>query len=576
MRCLKRAMSTRGATHEGRFGELHIPGRWHVGRCAYSRLQISRHHATRNQAPLRVVVVNRGRLLSSEPTSRWGCARFMTVFAFLIFQVPAVFWTEFIFLTRELKSLSLCAGKTRSGEVPPREGTTASREARLGHGNGNGKASFLLLQQLRRQLERLGRGVLAAALAAVLVLSGPAGAETVTIPVADNPALFKVQKTLVEAWMILYETYVDPNFNHLDWHGELRSELESIAHAASLEEASKEVAGMINKLGDPFTRWVPPTEYADFRVSSDGELVGGVGLLVAQDPMSGRLVVLAPIKGSPADRAGIQPGDEVVSVNGTPTSGMNGEDAAHVLRGKQGSSVTVEVARPSSNQGAGYGEIIDASSDDAVPGVAALSPTDRLDRMERKQFKLRRERVELSPVFATTVNYDDHPFGYVRLVNFSQHAAQDMEKAISQLRKDGVEGFILDLRNNPGGLVKSALEVASLWLNGEARPTIFSVQDRDTTVEDQSQAVAPFPSDLLQSTSLKSNTEPAEEAVHRVVLLGGKAITDAPLVVLVNKQSASASEILAGALHDNKRAELVGGRLSFKNVHLLICICKER
>jgi carboxyl-terminal processing protease len=411
-------------------------------------------------------------------------------------------------------------------------------------------------------VERLGRGVLAAALAAVLVLSGPAGAETVTIPVADNPALFKVQKTLVEAWMILYETYVDPNFNHLDWHGELRSELERIAHAASLEDASKEVAGMINKLGDPFTRWVPPTEYADFRVSSDGELVGGVGLLVAQDPMSGRLVVLAPIKGSPADRAGIQPGDEVVSVNGTPTSGMNGEDAAHVLRGKQGSSVTVEVARPTSKQGAGYGEIVDASSDDAVPGVAALSPTDRLDRMERKQFKLRRERVELSPVFATTVNYDDHPFGYVRLVNFSQHAAHDMEKAISQLRKDGVEGFILDLRNNPGGLVKSALEVASLWLNGEARPTIFSVQDRDTTVEDQSQAVAPFPSDLLQSTSLKSNTEPAEEAVHRVVLLGGKAITDAPLVVLVNKQSASASEILAGALHDNKRAELVGGRFS--------------
>lgn len=420
--------------------------------------------------------------------------------------------------------------------------------------------SFLLLQLLRRQVERLGRGLLAAALTAALVLGGPAGAETVTIPVADNPALFKVQKTLVEAWMILYETYVDPNFNHLDWHGELRSELERVAHAASLEDASKEVAGMINKLGDPFTRWVPPTEYADFRVSSDGELVGGVGLLVAQDPMSGRLVVLAPIKGSPADRAGIQPGDEVVSVNGTPTSGMNGEDAAHVLRGKQGSSVTVEVERRS-GQGNGLEEYQTASDDD-VPGVAALSPTDRLDRMERKKFKLRRERVELSPVFATTVNYDDHPFGYVRLVNFSQHAAQDMEKAISQLRKDGVEGFILDLRNNPGGLVKSALEVASLWLNGDGRPTIFSVQDRDTSAEDQTQPAAPFPSDLLQSTSLKSNTEAAEEAIHRVVLLGGKAVTDAPLVVLVNKQSASASEILAGALHDNKRAELVGGMFS--------------
>lgn len=263
-------------------------------------------------------------------------------------------------------------------------------------------------------------------------------------------------------------------------------------------------------------------------MSSDGELKGGVGLLIASDPASGRLLVLAPIKGSPADRAGIQPGDEVLTVDGTSTQGWDGEDAAKILRGEKGSSVTVEVAR--------------RRPMDAIPGVAGIRDSEDA-RVELKRFKLRRERVELSPVFATTLHYDDHSFGYVRLVNFSQHAAHDMQNAVAQLKKDGVEAFILDLRNNPGGLVHSSLEIASLWMDGSSRPTLFTVQDR-----------------MMEEAKMLGDADAAANSVQRVVLDGGKAATGLPMVVLVNRQSASASEILAGALHDNSRAEVIGDR----------------
>lgn len=366
--------------------------------------------------------------------------------------------------------------------------------------------------------------------------ASPATATELHFPVADTPELFGVQKTMVEAWTILQEAYVDPSLNNLNWPEELATELAAVAQSPSPVAASQELVAMVRKLGDPFTRWVSAHEYAEFRVTSDGELKGGVGLLIAQDPASGRLMVLAPIKGSPADRAGIRPGDEVLAVDGTPTVGWDGDAAAKVLRGESGSSVMVEVARRR------LGDVTTISmnaptlsngSNDAVPGVAGPRPGER-DIFERKRFRLRRERVELSPIFATIMHYDDHAFGYVRLVNFSQHAAADMAQAIAQLKKDGAEAFILDLRNNPGGLVKASLEVASLWMDGDRRPTVFSVQDRAGSLEEG-------------------------ERVQRVVLDGGKAATDAPMVVLVNRQSASASEILAGALHDNKRAEVIGG-----------------
>jgi carboxyl-terminal processing protease len=208
----------------------------------------------------------------------------------------------------------------------------------------------------------------------------------IKFPIADDPSLFNLQKTLFQAWAIISEAYVDPTLNHLDWPRELSAKLSNIASASSPSSATREISSMIQELDDPYTRWVPAEEYNSFRVSSDGELQG-VGLLIAQDRMSGRLLVLSPIKGSPAERAGLLPGDEVVSVDGNSTRGMDETAAAKVLRGQQGSSVMVEVARRRGNNFPATPALLEA-----IPGVAGMRSSDPYEQVEYKKFRLRRGR----------------------------------------------------------------------------------------------------------------------------------------------------------------------------------------
>jgi carboxyl-terminal processing protease len=356
-------------------------------------------------------------------------------------------------------------------------------------------------------------------LAACMSLWSPQSVEaledgSLTVPMARSQELFSIQRIMVEAWTIIHETYVDSTFNHRDWEKELKNHLLTVSQQETVSQGQGALKDLISTLSDPYTRWVSEKEYQDFRVDSDGE-IQGVGLLIASDPQSGRVYVLSPIKGSPAEKAGLRPGDEVISVNGSFMQGWDGEAAAQALRGKQGSSVDVEIARP------------------YVPGEVG-GKLDEDARIQHKKFRLRRERVTLSPVFATALHTDDeHTYGYIRLVNFSQKSADEMKKAVKQLIKDGSEGFIMDLRNNPGGLVTSALDVADLWLDGAEHPTIFSISGRDASDSEQ---------------------------IH---LVRGHALTHLPLTVLINKQTASASEILAGALKDNGRADVIGPENSF-------------
>ncbi|KAL4451911.1 hypothetical protein ABPG75_007573 [Micractinium tetrahymenae] len=364
---------------------------------------------------------------------------------------------------------------------------------------------------LKQLASGLGRGLLGAAAAAALLLpTAPAGAEPTVLhfPIARDKEVFEVQKTMAEAWTIVTETFVDSSFNDTAWDEELVAALTQAADAHNADEARTQISSLLGKLGDPFTRWLPKKDYKEFRIGNDGQLQG-VGMLIASDPASGRMMVLAPIKGSPAEQAGIQPGDELLNVDGSSVSGLDTDRVAQKLRGEEGSSVWVKVARRHQEE---------------IPGVAKA----RQD-VEYKQFRLRRASVELNPIFATPLIMDDHVFGYVRLVSFSGHAAHDMQRAIWQLKRDGAEAFILDLRNNPGGLVNAALDVAGLWMDGPA--PVFNVIDREGS----------DPS--LQVVGLAEPTH---------------ATTDLPMVVLVNRNSASASEILAGALRDNRRAEVLG------------------
>lgn len=351
----------------------------------------------------------------------------------------------------------------------------------------------------------IGRGLLGFAAALAVSVGSPALAESLTVafPVSRAHEVNTVQRTLVEAWSLIRETFVDPTFNHQDWDMKLQQTMVEMFPLRSADAAYNKISGMLATLGDPFTRIISPKEYQSFRIGSDGNL-RGVGLFINVDPKTSHLVVMSCVEGSPADRAGIHEGDELMEINGERLDGISSEGAAQKLRGQVGTSVTVKVHRGNK------------SGDD-----------DNL-----REVNLPREFIKLSPISSAIIPHKTpdgrlSKTGYVKLLAFSQTAASDMENAVTELENQGVQSYILDLRNNPGGLVKAGLDVAQIWLDGNE--TLVNTIDRD------------------------GNMLP-------INMVNGRAITRDPLVVLVNEGSASASEILAGALHDNGRAKLVGHR----------------
>ncbi|ONH95399.1 hypothetical protein PRUPE_7G068000 [Prunus persica] len=361
-------------------------------------------------------------------------------------------------------------------------------------------------QELMRSV---GKGLLALAAAAAanysIFCDSPAMAESLTVafPVSRTTEVNSVQRTLVETWGLIRETFVDPTFNHQDWDLKLQQTMVEMFPLRSADAAYMKISGMLSTLGDPFTRIISPKEYQSFRIGSNGNLQG-VGLFISTEPRTGHLVVLSCVEGSPAARAGIHEGDELVEINGENLDGVDTEVAVQKLRGRVGTTVTVKVQ--SSN---------DLGSDSSIQEV-----------------KLPREYIKLSPISTATIPHRTPDgrltkTGYVKLSAFSQTAAADMENAINEMKSQGVHSYILDLRNNPGGLVKAGLDVAQIWLDGDE--TLVNTIDRE------------------------GNLLP-------INMVNGHAITHDPLVVLVNEGSASASEILAGALHDNRRATLVGHR----------------
>lgn len=369
-------------------------------------------------------------------------------------------------------------------------------------------ATAVPLEAAVRFAQRSALGFAAAAAAAVVSLCGcdsPAIAESLTVafPVSRAREVNTVQKTLIEAWGLIRETFIDPTFNHQDWDLKLQQTMVEMFPLKSADAAYNKISGMLATLGDPFTRIISPKEYQSFRIGSDGNLQG-VGLFINVEPRTGHLVVLSCIEGSPAARAGIHEGDELVEIDGENVAGINGEAAAQKLRGRVGTTVTVK--------------LYSATDHGSVSGV--------------REVKIPREVIKLSPISSTVISHrsgngKELKTGYVRLSAFSQNVAAELESAVQQMENQGVQSYILDLRNNPGGLVKAGLDVAQIWLDGDE--TLVNTIDRE------------------------GNMLP-------IKMVNGHALTRDPLVVLVNEGSASASEILAGALHDNGRAVLVGHR----------------
>ena len=289
-----------------------------------------------------------------------------------------------------------------------------------------------------------------------------------------------------QVWHIIDRTYVDGTFNQVDWKATRTEYLDKTY--TNDEQAYNAIREMLERLGDPYTRFMDPREFKNMQIDTSGELTG-VGIQLTQDQDTKKLVVISPIEDTPAFDAGIQAKDIITKIDGQSTHGMDINKAVSLIRGPIGSQVILSIKREN----------------------------------REIEFPIIRAKIEIHPVKYSQKESSLGKVAYIRLNQFSANAAREMREAIDDLETQNVSGYILDLRSNPGGLLYASIEIARMWLDSG---DIVSTVKRNGITDRQ-----------------KANN---------------KSLTDKPLVVMVNGGSASASEILSGALQDNKRATLVG------------------
>jgi len=291
-------------------------------------------------------------------------------------------------------------------------------------------------------------------------------------PRSVQEALYEQVELLAEAITVIQTEYVDP------------VEPKKLIYGA--------LKGMVESL-DRHSQFLDPGAYAEMQVETKGEF-GGVGLEItlAKD---GVLTVIAPMDDTPAAKAGLAPQDKIVKIDGESTRGISLQEAVMRLRGRVGSKVSLTIFRETGDQ------LSEVSLTRAAIQIRSI-----------------REEPEVAP-----------GIGYVRISEFQDNTPRDLENALEDLEKKKIpDGLILDLRNNPGGLLDVAVDVAGRFL-----PTGTLVVSTKSRIESQNQQF------LSKS--------------HHPLL-------DVPVVILVNGGSASASEIVAGALHDHHRAILMGSK----------------
>ncbi len=329
---------------------------------------------------------------------------------------------------------------------------------------------------------------------------------TLLLPTFQPAALAELQdspKAIVdEAWQIVNRDYVDNTFNRVNWQ-ETRQQLLSRDYT-SKEQAYKAIEAALESLQDPYTRFMDPEQFKALRSQTAGEL-SGIGIRLKVDEQTNVLTVVEPIENSPASKAGVQSGDRLLEIDGKSTQGMSVEVASKLIRGDAGTQVRLRLSR------SGRGEF---------------------------ELQLSRAQIELPTVYHYLRQEGNNRIGYIRLADFSSHAASQMRRAINDLTRKGVDAFVLDLRGNPGGLLYASIEISRMWMDQGA---IVRTVDR-----------------VGKGEEVRANRT---------------ALTNLPLAVLVDGNSASSSEILTGALKDNRRAIVVGsqtfGKALVQSVHSL-------
>ena len=339
------------------------------------------------------------------------------------------------------------------------------------------------------------RGVIAAT--AIFSAFGVAWCHSVKAVLENSP-----KTTVDQVWQLVHRDYVDSSFNKQDWQA-VRHRLLSKDYT-SPEEAYAAIHKMLESLEDPYTRFMNPKEYESLTNQTSGE-ISGIGIRMRFDDTTKQLVIVEALDNSPAKEAGIKAGDEILAINGKPTRDMSLEEASKLIRGKIGTTITLQVGRK-----------------------------------DEKYFnvKLTRARIEVQTVKYALRQENKRRIGYIRLRDFSAHAAEQMHKAIGNLEAQEVDGFVLDLRSNPGGYLHSSIEIARMWLDD---------------------------GDIVRMVGRRGGSQQTQA--------NNTALTNKPLAILVDGYSASSSEILTGALKDNRRAVVIGtqtfGKALVQRVHAL-------
>ena len=287
----------------------------------------------------------------------------------------------------------------------------------------------------------------------------------------------------------VYSQNTDELYNKIDLFSEVleRIQNEYVEEIDQAEAMDSAINGLLQSL-DPYSSYMNQKTWEESETETSGEF-GGLGIEVSME--SGVVKVIAPIDNTPASRAGVKAGDYIIKINGEQVLGKTLMEAVNSMRGPVGTSIEITVRRKSLKKA--------------------------------KIFKITREIIEIKSVISKLI---DNKVGYLRLRAFNNNSSDQLKKEISKIEKNKkLVGYILDLRNNPGGLLTQAIEISNFFLNdGE-----------------------------IVSTKGRKNKENRKFFAKK-----GDKIKGKPLIVLINNGSASASEIVAGALQDQKRAVLLG------------------
>ena len=262
------------------------------------------------------------------------------------------------------------------------------------------------------------------------------------------------------------------------------------------EERLKEgaIAGYIKGLDDEYTEYISKEDMADYMADATGNFVG-VGVYMVQDTEANKIMVLSPIKGSPAEKAGLQPGDYIIAVDGVTYTGEQMTEASNKIKGEAGTTVKLQIQR----------------------------------KDETLDIELTRENIKVNPVEGEVL---ENNIGYIEFSSFDDGTAEEFKAKFEELQGKGIKSLIIDLRNNGGGIVDEALEIANYIL------------DKDSVI--------------LYEVD-KNNNETVEKTTDDPII-------NMPIVILTNENTASSSEILAGSLKDHKKATIVGEKTYGKGV----------